>query len=76
MTIGHSPRPDGGAQRGEIFYGAAEIALALYGSAEKHVLRRIYNQAKAKNIPAFKIGGRWCAPKQDLEDFIRNKMKE
>lgn len=76
MTTGHSPRPDGGAQRGEIFYGAAEIALALYGSAEKHVLRRVYHQAKEKVIPAFKMGGIWCAHKLALENFIRNKMEE
>ncbi len=38
--------------------------------------RTVYNLAKKKNIPSFKIGSDWRFLKKDIENWIEQKKKE
>lgn len=54
----------------DILYGAAEIALHLYGKNTQTTRQRIHRMAIASCAPMFRVGSTLCARRGKLDEFL------
>jgi hypothetical protein len=59
-------------QTTDLLHGIPEIARHL--GLRTH--RQAYHAVASGHVPAFKLGGKWCARKSTLNEFFAQKERE
>jgi hypothetical protein len=70
MSITGAPETD----RGDLLFGAEEIAVFLFSSADHR--RRVYHLAEKHGLPVFRIGSTLCARRERLRRWLEAKEEE
>jgi hypothetical protein len=58
-------------QTTDVLHGIAEIARHLGFRTN----RQAYHAVASGHVPAFKLGGKWCARKSTLDEFFAEKER-
>jgi hypothetical protein len=56
----------------DVLHGIGEIAHHLGFKTN----RQAYHAVASGHVPAFKLGGKWCARKSTLDEFFAQKERE